>query len=234
MGFAADIPQFYCLLRAEYAYDLQSHHGEFIPVLVFAVDSVSGRAIGFDVLTDFGAMFARLPISALVHKEEAPKLPLDHLELWNNFSYCVEAHEYGAIRSLRCEVLLKDRKWYPGVYMFTLSWYGDPYAEDPGEGGFKRAHIVKLDNRCFTAQPNNRMRWYEASFITKPFPQKADFKTNSHVWNCENGTKWATENSDRYFYELTEAQKHEECSVGCEDCAKGVLHVRKGFDGSSS
>lgn len=202
MAFHSDIPHFYCLMKAEFAYDLKDHHGEFFNVLVFAVDSVLGHAVGFDVLTDFGAMFARLPVSALVHNQEAPNLPLDYLELWNSFSYCVEAHEYIALRHLRCATVLKDKKWYPGEYMFTLSWYGNNYAEDPGEGGFKRGHVLKLDNGCFAIQPNNRVKWFEPSFITKPFPEKPDFTTNNQVWNCEIGDKSATEDSDKYFYDV--------------------------------
>ncbi len=202
MAFQADIPHFYCLMKAEYAYDLKSHQGEFFNVLVFGVDSIEGRAVGFEAVTDFGAMFARLPISAFVHKENAPDLSLDYLELWNNFSYSVEAHEFMALRTLRCSTILKDKQWYPGHYMFTLSWFGSPYAEDPGEGGFKRGHVLKLDNGCFAIQPNNRIKWFEPSFITKPFPEKPDFLTNSHIWNCEIGDKWATEDSNKYFYNV--------------------------------
>lgn len=205
MAFQENIPHFYCLMRAEYAYNLEYHHREFFSVLVFAVDSIEGRAVGFDVLTDFGAMFARLPISALVHKEEAPNLPLDYLELWNSFSYSVEAIEYKSLRHLKCETILKDREWYPGEYMFTLSWFGSSYAEDPGEGGFKRGHILKLDNGCFAIQPNNRIKWFEPSFITKSFPENPDFLTNNQIWNCENRSKWATSDDDRYFYDINTA-----------------------------
>ena len=188
-------------MKAEYAYDNRAHHGEYIPVLVFGADSICGRAIGFDVLTDCGAMFARLPVSALVHKMGAPEIELGHLQLWDCFSYKMEAHEYMAIRDLSCETILKDKKWYPGEYMFTFSWYGSKYAEDAGDGGFKRAHMLKLDNGCFALQPNNRIKWYEASFVTKPFPEKPDFLTNSQNWKCEDGLKWTTEDSDKYFYE---------------------------------
>lgn len=204
MGFAADIPHFYCLMRSEYAYDLESHFGEFLNVWVIAVDSVEGQAVGFDVLTDFGAMFSRIPISALVHNLNAPNLPLDYLELWNNFSYQVEAIEYQAIKHLRCTTILKDKEWYPAEYMFTLSWMGSKFAEDPGEGGFKRGHVLKLDNGCFAIQPNNRIKWHEPSFITKPFPDNPDFITNSHIWNCETGDKWVTSDDDKYFYNFKE------------------------------
>ena len=206
MAFHADIPQFYCKMRAEYAYDLQGHFGEFFNVLVFAVDSVYGHAVGFDVMTDFGAMFSRLPVSALVHKETAPSISLDYLQLWNNFSYSVEAHEYSSLRHLQCETILKDGIWYPAEYMFTLSWFGNKLSEDPGEGGFKRGHVLKLQNGNFGIQPNNRIKWYEPSFITKPFPTNPDFQTNSYVWNCETSPKWITEDTNKYFYTLTERE----------------------------
>jgi hypothetical protein len=200
-GFCIDIPQFYCHVRSEYLYNLESHKGETIPCLVFGADSVFGRAVGFDILIDCGAMFARLPVSALVHRTDAPDIPLDHLQLWSNFSYHLEAHEFLAIRGVNCEVKLKDGKWYSGSYRFTFSWLGNPYAEDPGEGGFKRGHVIALDNGNYCIQPNNRIKWKEMSFVTKPFPDKPDFKTNDHVWNVEGGT---AEDSDRYFYEVKE------------------------------
>jgi len=201
MGFMCSIPHFYCLVRDAYLYDLQKGWDSFTPCLVFGVDSVEGQAIGFDILTDWGGQFARLPITALIWKQDAPEMQLESLELWNNFSYSVEAHEYQALKQLRTSFFSSNGRWYPGEYMFTLSWFGSPYAEQPGEGGFKRAHILKLDNGCFAAQPNNRIRWYEPSFITKPFPGKPDFLTNSRVWNCENGPdRLPTEDSDRFFY----------------------------------
>lgn len=209
MPFAIDIPHFYALVRTEYLYDLESHHGEFCPCLVFGVDSVEGHAIGFDILTDFGGQFARLPISALAHLRTAAPAPLHELELWNNFSYDVEAHEYAALRQLRVDVRLRGKgsTLEPGEYMFTLSWKNSPYAEQPSEGGFKRAHIIKLDNGNYAAQPNNRIRWYEPSFITKPFPSRPDFKTNSHIWNAERGgSSVSTEDTNRYFYKVDDEQ----------------------------
>lgn len=204
MPFAIDIPHFYCFVRAEYLYDLRAHKGEFVPCCVFGADSVEGQAIGFDIMTDFGGQFARLPIHALVHDITAPSIDLHTLELWNNFSYDVEAHEYSYLKHIRCDTLLLG-EWYPGEYMFTLSWKRSKYAEDPGEGGFKRAHIIKLDAGYYAAQPNNRVKWHEPSFITSPFPTKPDFKTNSHVWNAETaGPLWQTEDTDHYFYNTTE------------------------------
>lgn len=201
MSFHLDIPPFYALLRAEYAYDMRSHLDEFMPVWVFSADSVEGQAIGFDVMTNCGAMFSRLPVNSLCWLEKAPKRPLDHLELWDCFSYDGEAHAIPSLKHLRIDAMLKTKEKAPGEYLFTISWWGNTLSEDSGEGGFKRAHILKLDEGNFAALPNNRIRWYEPSFVTKPFPDRPDYLTNSHTFKAETISRWASEDSDRYFYE---------------------------------
>ena len=151
-----------------------------------------------------GAQVARLPICALAWKEDAPVLPLDHLQLWDCFSYDVAVTEYEYLKGIRCSVCLKDRTWVDGTYQYTIDWYGSRYAEDAGEGGHKCAHFIQLDNGLFAALPNNRIFWREPSFITQPLQpgDRPDYLTNSHTWKCERDSKWATEDSDRYFYDL--------------------------------
>lgn len=198
-----DVPLTYCKLRAEYLYNCEDHHGLFVPCAVFAASSIQGRAVGFHVLLSNGALIYRLPISALVHLETAPDLPLDHLELWDCFSAHMTAQEYIFLRGMRVDVLLKDGEVYPGQYLFTLDWWGSSLADNPGEGGHKCAHVLALDNGCYAAQPNNRLRWYDPSFVTEPFPVRPDYKTNDQVWSVENrGPRWATEPTSRMFYDL--------------------------------
>ena len=91
--------------------------------------------------------------------------------------------------------------------MFTLDWCGAPMAEDPGEGGYKTGQVIKLDCGSYAIQPNNRMRWWEPSFVTKPFPERPDYKTNSYVWDCENKHKWATSDDDKFFYGVQSENK---------------------------
>lgn len=202
MFLNAEIPHVYCLLRREYLYDLRDHHGEFERCAVFGVTSIPPRALMFTCMLANGAQIARLPVSAFVHREDAESLPLDWLQLWGSFSYEISVTQYGYLKDMRCAVLLKDKAWREGKYLMTFDWCQSAYAEEPGEGGFKTAHLVQLDNGCFALQPNNRMRWWEPSFITEPFPERPDYLTNSHVWLCEFKEKWATENTDRMFYEV--------------------------------
>ena len=143
----------YCLLRKEFLYDLEAHHGEHIKVCVFGAASLHGRALGFHVLTENGATFWRLPIHALCHRPDTPAMPLDVLQIWDCFSYDVSATGFDRLSEMHSPRYLKDRQWYPGKYLFTLDWYGSEDAEEAGEGGHKCAHVLALDNGNFAACP---------------------------------------------------------------------------------
>jgi hypothetical protein len=64
----ANIPPIYCKIRREYLYDLQKHHGESEECVLFAIASISGRALLFHALLSNGAVYYRLPISAFFQK----------------------------------------------------------------------------------------------------------------------------------------------------------------------
>lgn len=207
MELNCNIPIFVCWVREMYLYNLDPTKTGFIACIPFSVCSIPARAIGFQVMLDNGVVYERLPISALAQHENAPHWPVEELELWDNFGYDVCAIKYDYLAAMRCSVILKDRKWYDGLYMFTIDWYGNPIADDPGEAGHKCAHIIALNNGCYVAQPNNRIRWYEPSFITKPFPERPDYQTNNIIYSCENkGPKWHTEDSDRQMYDVIEGE----------------------------
>lgn len=202
MFLNASLPHFYCLLRREFLYDQRKGHGEYEPCAVFGVTSIPSRAVMFVAMTERGAQIDRLPVSAFCWKPCDP-LPLDHLELWDAFSYDVAVTEFEYLRGLRCEYLAKNRVWRPGAYVLTLDWAKSAYAEDAGEGGHKSGHLLKLDTGHYAIAPNNRIYWREGSFITKPFmpgDDRPDYLTNSHNWQAEDGNKWAAEDTDLLFY----------------------------------
>jgi hypothetical protein len=191
-----DIPRFYCFMRKEFLYDGTAHHGEFIKACVFAVASVSGRALGFHVLTENGAIIWRVPIHALCHKKDAPIQRLDFLEFWDCYSYDIVCNAFDRLKECRCRVLMKDRQWIGGQYMFTLDWHSGEDAEEAGDGGHKCAHVIALDNGNFAAQSNNRIQWFDPSYIT-PFKEKPDWLTNTRCWSVER----ETETSSGYWYD---------------------------------
>lgn len=208
----ADIPRFYCLIRKEFLYNLEAGTGEFVGGCVFGVASVNGMALGFHVLLENGAVVWRLPIHALVWRLDAPRLPIDWLQLWDCFSYDLAVTEFEHLQGMRCGVYLKDAKRYGGQYQFTVDWYNSAASEDTGDGGHKCAHVVKLDNGCFAAQPNNRMVWFEPATVV-PFDNPPDYITNTHTWKVEQGSKWATSDDRKMFYDVSERTKEAEDGV---------------------
>jgi hypothetical protein len=200
LQFSISIPIFKAFVRNEYLFNLEQGHGEFTPVVVFGLTSLAGRAVGFHVMTNGGAQIARIPVSGLVHKLDAPALELDWLQLWDCFSYQVQTVCYDYLSEMKCKVLLKDKQWYEGQYVFTIDWVGGDYAEEASE--YKCGHVIALDNGCFAIQPNNRIYWTgDPSFIVNPLQEFPGYKVNTHNWKCENSSKWVTEDSDRYFYQ---------------------------------
>jgi hypothetical protein len=133
-----------------------------------------------------------MPISAFVHKKNAPQLSLDCLELWDAYSYEVSVHAFSWLKSMRCRVFLKNGSIANGEYMFTVDWSGSTAAEAAGEIGHKNAQIIKLDNGCYAAQPNNRILWQEPSSISKSIEKRPKYLTNTHVWHAEIGTTWSS------------------------------------------
>ena len=162
-------PAIYCLLRKEFLYDLEAHHGEHIKVCVFGAASLHGLALGFHVLTENGATFWRLPIHALCHRPDAPAMPLDVLQIWDCFSYDVSATGFDRLSEMRVRAYLKDRQWYPGRYLFTIDWYGSEDAEEAGEGRAKSAAPTSSASRWhgqLRGVPNNSLQWHDPAFVT--------------------------------------------------------------------
>ena len=206
----ANIPPIYCKVRKEYLYDLKEHHGEDEECVIFGITSISGRAILFNILLPNGACFWRLPISAFFQKHlsrsKVPDMQVDFLQLWNCFSYYPSVHCFDFLSGLNGKFRGKDKKFYPGQYLFTIDW-GHPesnilnteHSEIPQE--HKCAHILALDNGNYAAQPNNRILWHCNSYTTDT--SWPDYKVQNTYWEVE-GPDWVTEDSDRMFYDLEE------------------------------
>ena len=206
----ANIPVIYCHIRREYLYDLKEHHGEVEDCVIFGLASITGRPILFHAIMENGAIYYRLPISAFIQRgykpEDVPRMRLDELELWNCFSYYPAVSSFDILDGQSGKFLGKDKKWYPGAYLFTVDWahpesniIDTDHSEIPQE--HKCAHILSLENGNYAAQPNNRLIWSIPSFTVRddiPY----DWKTQTTEWNVEDDMKWKTEDSDKFFYDM--------------------------------
>ena len=207
----ANIPPIQCYIKKEYLYDLQKGHGEFEPCYWVSVKSIKGKALYIEsLLTNYGALYDKLPISAYVWRTDInqdEQLPLDFLEIWDAFSYNISVIEKKTLSKLDVMVYMKDRKYYKGEYMFTIdSCSSEPnelntsLSETPNE--HKSFNIIKLDNGQFAAQPNNRILFYDQS-LTPLGVNKPDFKVSTKEFLCEKGSKWSASDDDDFFYEFT-------------------------------
>ena len=201
-----NLPPHKTWLRLQYMYDNQSHHGEFERCVLITAKCIPGRAIEFEVLTERGVLRDKLPIEALCHSKDAPLLPTEYLELWNAFSYNFTVIQKSWLN--RCSVFTKDKKHIKGQYLWTFDFSGEhpnldfSLAEEPSE--HKCLHFIALDNGCYALQPNNKVRWYEPTLITKPFPEHPDYKVATQAYDCERGDDWHTEDSDRWAYDIVD------------------------------
>lgn len=198
------IPHFYAKMRDEHLYQHDGREGTQ-NVVVFGAQSVSGKALTFHVMTEEGAVRSRVPIHMLAWKDGTAKKPLDYLQLWDCFGEHIAVTVYDYLAQSRVNVIFKDgtKEW--GSYMMTFDWFNNPYSEEPTQ--YKAAHLIKLDTGNFTLQPNNRLMWKDMSFITKPFPEKPDWKVDNKDWVCEGvSDKWLIHHQDEnYYYTVKEA-----------------------------
>ena len=198
------LPPIPVMVRKEYLYDLESGYGEFTPGIWVSVKSVQGKALYFEtLLTDYGALYDKLPISAFVWKaDHGELLPLDVLQLWDCFDYHVTVIEKPLLA--RCEFFGKDKQMHEGEYMFTIdNAHSDKSVLDTNfsehDPEHKSFNIIKLDNGQFAAQPNNRVIWRDSS-LTPAKLERPDFKVCTQNYAVEVHPKWSVGHTDEWQY----------------------------------
>jgi len=109
------LPPVAVYVKMEYLYDLEPGHpswGNLTPGIWISVKSTQSKALYFEtLLTDYGALYDKLPISAFVWKTEFnpdDHLPLDVLQLWDCFDYDITVIQKPIL--CRCEFFGKDKK----------------------------------------------------------------------------------------------------------------------------
>lgn len=205
MSFVCPLPPIRVEVLLSYLYDGDPKVGVTEGIWV-AVKSIPGEAFRFETyFPEYGAMFDKLPISAFQWKDVKNPLPLDMLQIWDAMSYHVEVIDKPFLAGMRAEFFGKDKRMYPGEYMFTLdNCHPDrrvidfDYSETPDE--HKSFNILRLDNGQFAAQPNNRCRFFEPS-SNPPVLKTPDFKVCTTTYSVEKEAKWRLGNSTRFDYE---------------------------------
>ena len=185
----SNIPHFKCWVRREYTYNHNDYHGEYLHALAIAVTTIPDRSLSFQVVftgaetydndddnVHGGAMWARMPISALVGDtvlEEWPEPMTPHLaQPWDCSSrnHAVYVMDRTSSSPWICKI---DGEFYTGKYMFTVDYTDSHISDDPAQ--HKQSHVIELlDAGEWTgnivALPNNRVR-----------------VTNPALWACGDG-----------------------------------------------
>lgn len=216
MFISGSVPLFKALVRKEFLYNLESHHNETTEAIVFGVSVVRGRGLGWNVLLPNGAMFWRIPLHALTHKETAPKVLLSQIEFWDCLSSTFTVHKFDYLKELDCIAKLKSGDEMKASYMFTIDFADldnslpSAHADIPSE--HKCAHILKLDDGNFASMPNNRIIWRDASFVTKTLEEMpADYLTNTHVFSAEQD--FVSSDDNYYFYDARKPKEEKPSEI---------------------
>jgi hypothetical protein len=196
----SNIPYFKAWVRREYTVNHERYHGEFLHAMVIAVTTLPSRCLGFQVIftgceadeeegeenIHGGAMWARMPITALVGDtlfEDWPEpMPVWAAQPWD----CSSRHHavYVLERCQPCPWIAKiDGEFYPAKYLFTVDYTESEIGDDPAQ--HKQSHVMELlDAGKWTgnivALPNNRVRvthpaWFETG------EGAPDFKPSQHI-----------------------------------------------------
>ena len=206
------LPPIPVYVKKEYLYDLEKGHGELTPGIWISVKSTKYKALYIEtLLTDYGALFDKLPISAFVWKEDYDidnQLTLDVLQLWDCFDYDITVVQKPLLS--RCEYFGKDRKMHAGEYEFTIdnahrdhSYIDTNFSEhDPEHKSF---NVIRLDNGQFAAQPYNRIIRRDSSLTPEKLLQP-DFKVCTQNYCVETEPKWSVGHTDEWQYKTIDEE----------------------------
>ena len=220
----SNIPYFKAWVRREYTCNFQRYHGEFLHAMVIAVTSMPNRCLSFQVIftgcesddTDEpnvhgGAMWARMPITALVgdtpYEQWPQELPPYVAQPWDCMSH--DHSVYVLNRATPAPWIAKiDGEFFPAKYYFTVDYTNSEIADDPAQ--HKQSHVLELMEAGeytgnIVALPNNRVRvthpaWFETG------EGAPDFKPNQRVFHSKQETEYVWD-TQRVFNNLYSKEK---------------------------
>jgi hypothetical protein len=195
---------FKCLVRVSHFTKNEKDSNIFHNAYAFAIQSISGKILTFHIMTDYGMLRSRVPISEIFLKEPKKDIPFHFKQLWDCFSENVSVIVYDHLHEKRCQVVLRngDKVW--ATYLMTVDWFKNSYSDEPSD--YKCGHILVADDGYLLCQPNNRIFWKDSNWITKDFPMDLkDIKVDYQLPSVETiSDKWVSEDTDSYYYDITE------------------------------
>jgi len=196
-----------CLIRLSHFTKCEEDKNTYHKAYAFAIQSVSGKILTFHIMTDYGMLRSRVPISEIFLEIPKEDIPPDYKQLWDCFSENVSVITYDYLYDKRCQVILKDKKLVWATYLFTIDWYRNGYSDEPSD--YKCGHILVADDGYLLCQPNNRIYWKDSNWVTKPFPDelKKQMKVDNDFISVEaSSDRWVSEDTDSFYYDIKNKQ----------------------------
>lgn len=200
------IPNFRALVRRSWFTKNENDYNVFEDVYVFGIQSIGGKILTFHVMTDYGMLRSRVPLSELYTKEPENDVPFYYKQLWDCFSEIASVNTFEYLDSKRCQVVLRDKSKIWATYMFTVDWFNNPYSEEPSD--YKCCHILKSDDGYLLGMPNNRIFWRDSNWITRGFPIPIkDYKVDTQIPSVESvSDRWVSEEGDSFYYDVNQTE----------------------------
>jgi hypothetical protein len=199
----ANIKNMKCLVRASHFTKNPQDDNTYHNAYAFGIQSITGKILTFHVMTDYGMLRSRVPISEIFLKRESNvDVPADFKQLWDCFSENVSVVSYEYLYEKRCQVILKDKTKVWGTYLFTIDWFDNSYSDEPSD--YKCGHIIVSDDGYLMCQPNNRIYWKDSNWITKSFSDelKKSIKVDDKLISVESfSDRWVSGDSNEFYYE---------------------------------
>lgn len=211
----ANIPPLECFVRSNFLQN-RPHKFEYtdtyLPCVIFGVSSITSRVPLFHFIMEDGGLWWRMPIHAFCSREKVPQEELHQLVLWDCFSHNISVTKFDFMDQKVMLFYDRSRNERKGKYLFTLDWsQSDPNVIDTGfsnvPGQHKCGHVIQLDNGNYAIQPNNRVKLFEPSFVTKWGQMVIERNLGTEYWSVENQPRWLLSDDDRYEYEIKESGK---------------------------
>lgn len=193
---------FKCLVRRSHFTKNNIDSNTYDECVAFGIQSISGKILTFHIMTDYGMLRSRVPISEIFLKEPEHDIPYYYKQLWDCFGEKAEVISYQYLKEKRCKIILRDRSEIWATYMFTVDWSDNPYSEEPTD--YKCGHVLVADEGYLLCMPNNRIYWKDSNFICRDFPlDKKEIKVDTELLSVENvADKWVAENTDSFYYDI--------------------------------
>jgi len=200
----SSVDSFKCLVRLSHFTKKEEDNNEFHNAYAFGIQSVSGKILTFHIMTDYGMLRSRVPISEIFFKVPNKDILFHFKQLWDCFGEEHSVTKFEFLKGKRCEVILKDKTKIWATYLMTIDWFNNPYSEESSD--YKCGHILVADDGYLLCQPNNRIFWKDSNWVTIDFPlERSEIKVDDDLPSVETSSdRWVSEDSNSYYYNIDE------------------------------